>query len=157
MDFNYYFYYEDGCLYWKNPQSNRNKKGQLAGYKGARGYLRVKVGSKHYQLHRVIFSMLKGEIPQGMQVDHIDRNKLNNRIENLRLATNQQNNYNRGARKDSLSGFKGVYWSNTKNKWYSQIRVNGKFSHLGTFEILEEAVAAYNIAAQELHGEFFYA
>jgi hypothetical protein len=98
-------------------------------------------------LHRVIM----GE-PSGMQVDHIDCDGLNNRKENLRQATHQQNTHNARIAKHNTSGFKGVW--RARNKWRAQIRDGGKKISLGCFDTPEEAHAAYRKASGDLHGSF---
>ena len=97
-------------------------------------------------LHRVIM----GE-PEGMLIDHIDGNRLNNSRSNLRVCTNQQNGCNRGKTVKNTSGFKGVCWHKRDEKWRATI--NNK--HIGCFKTAEKAYEAYCEAAQELHGEFF--
>ena len=100
--------------------------------------------------HRIIMGITDPKI----QVDHINGNKLDNRKENLRLATNQQNNYNVGPQKNNKSGYKGVSWKKDKNKWEAKIRNNNKLKFLGYFDDLVEAGRAYDRAALELFGEF---
>lgn len=96
--------------------------------------------------------MFNGALPEI--IDHIDGNSLNNRIENLRAATQSQNLCNRGKPKSNTSGYKGVYFDKTKNKWRAEIQKHGEVHRLGYFNAAEEAGAAYNTAAKELHGEF---
>lgn len=109
----------------------------------------------HYQMHRVILSRMLGkELLRADRVDHIDGNGLNNRRCNLRLATNAQNAYNQKKRSDNASGFKGVSFDKSRNKWIAQIMVNYKHIHLGRFETPEEAYRAYRQAAFEYFGEF---
>ncbi len=87
-------------------------------------------------------------------IDHKDRNQLNDRIENLRIANFNQNGYNSGVMSSNTSGCKGVSWDKSRNKWKVAIRVNGTRFHLGYFLDLVEARAAYEKAALEYHGEF---
>ena len=90
------FEYEDGELYWKVVYSNRLKIGQIAGDRDGRGYRRVMLGKQHYKMHRLIWIMHNGDIPEGIVADHIDRDIDNNKIENLRLATKSENALNVG-------------------------------------------------------------
>lgn len=107
------------------------------------------------RLHRVVLERKLGySIPDGMQVDHIDGNGLNNTRDNLRLATNAQNMWNQRKRVNNKSGYKGVQWYKSRQNWRAVIRVNGKRIHLGYFDTPEEAHQAYCDAAKELHGEF---
>jgi len=104
-------------------------------------------------LHRLIMSRMIGR-QLGTQefVDHINRNGLDNRRENLRLATSSENSHNSRKHVDNTSGFKGVTRDN--NKWKAQICVNRKVIHLGNFNTPEEAHAAYVEAALKYHGKF---
>lgn len=108
------------------------------------------------RLHRVILERIIGRpLTKTECVDHVSGDKRDNRRENLRLATDAQNKYNRGKTRHNTSGYKGVYWNRASGKWAAQIAANGKKKHLGYFDNTEEAYAAYCKAAQELHGEFF--
>ena len=104
---------------------------------------------KGYIMHREIMHAKKGEY-----VDHINGNKNDNRKENLRIVTNQQNACNQGIRSNNTSGYKGVTWSKNKNKWNAQITTNYKRKSLGYFDCKHKAAQAYNNRAVELHGKF---
>lgn len=115
------------------------------------GYLRASINGTRYKVHRVIWEILKGPIPEGYHIDHIDGNRCNNVIENLRLATPTQNVAN-------SVGF-GKYAKGVKkhgNKFQARIRIKGKYMHLGSYDTEEEASEAYNNKAKEVHGEFAY-
>lgn len=102
-------------------------------------------------MHRLIM----GVVDDGSHdVDHIDRNGLNNRRSNLRLATRSQNMANMGRPKRNTSGFKGVGWHRERSKWQAYIRVHGKLIHLGRFAEKEQAAEAYAVAASKHFGEF---
>jgi HNH endonuclease/AP2 domain len=105
-------------------------------------------------LHRVIYEYYHGSIPKGFEIDHINQDKLDNRLENLRLATRSQNSQNKSKQKNNTSGFKGAYWHKENKKWNAAITVNNKLIHLGFFETPELAHETYKQAAIELHGEF---
>lgn len=108
-------------------------------------------------LHRVVMVIHLGRLlVKGEQVDHITRNPLDNRIENLRLATQSENHCNRGKFKNNTSGFKGVSWHKYTQKWEAKIMLDGTRKYLGYFDTPEKAALAYNAAARELHGEFAY-
>jgi hypothetical protein len=95
--------------------------------------------------------------PAGMEVDHINRDAtLDDREENLRIATHTQNGYNQGMRITNASGFKGVSWDKERSKWLAQIRINGKKIYLGRFNSLEAAAQAYNEPALKYHKQFAY-
>jgi hypothetical protein len=89
-----------------------------------------------------------------VQVDHVDLNGLNNRRKNLRIATPQQNCFNRRKTRANTSGFKGVCWNRKSRKWQAGIRINGRSMHLGLFETPELAYEAYCSAAKSSYGSF---
>lgn len=106
--------------------------------------------TKHIYLHRWLLEPNKNQ-----QVDHINNNGLDNRRDNIRVCTPRQNNYNMSIRKDNKSGYKGVYYSQVKNKWVAQIMPdNGKRKHLGVFDDAENAAYVYDQFAQHLYGNF---
>jgi hypothetical protein len=103
-------------------------------------------------LHRVLMNA-----PNGVQVDHINRNPLDNRKANLRLATVTQNLWNQGVSKRNTSGTKGVAFIQQRQKWRATIMVNGKNRHLGYFARREDAAAAYAKAVYDERGDFGWA
>lgn len=125
------FTYCDGELYWKTVFSNRLKVGQLAGDKDGKGYRRIMMGKKHYKMHRLIWIMFYGDIPDNIIIDHIDRDIQNNKIQNLRLATKSENNRNRVAN--------GVTYDASRKKWKAQSSINNKTVFLGRFDNIEDA------------------
>jgi hypothetical protein len=103
-------------------------------------------------LHRMIAEKAFGEIPPGMVVDHIDGNALNMRRENLRIATRAENSAN-AAPRGGKSCYRGVH-EGRPDRWVAQIAKQGVRFHLGTFDTEEEAAAAYDEKAKEVHGQF---
>lgn len=160
IDFNKIFRYEDGKLFWiENPNGRASAADGLeAGFlkTSSAGYQSRYVMYKgvHYVVARVIYQMLVGEIPDNLEVDHADNNSLNNKIDNLRLATYQQQCTNQLIRKDNKSGFKGVSWHKQSGKWQAQISVDGKRTTLGRFSTPEAAYAVYCAVAEDLYGAF---
>jgi len=142
--------YVDGKLIAKT-NSKQRKVGDVLSSLTDKGYLRSSVGGKSYRVHRLVFLYHHGYMPT--QVDHIDGNRMNNRIENLREATSSQNNQNRKA--TGSSGIKGVAWHKQSKKWVASICVNRKSVHLGSFPSIEEAAFVANKARQSAHGEFY--
>jgi hypothetical protein len=111
-----WFYYDESspsCLKWKVSRYAGGlllvSAGDTAGTIGGQDYYRVQLNKKIYHVHRIIWEMFNGEIPEGMEIDHEDLNKVNNKIDNLRLVTKQINCRNRSLRKDSTSGINGVF------------------------------------------------
>lgn len=90
----------------------------------------------------------------GYELDHINGNTLDNRRDNLRVATHQQNMWNRKPPRGTSSKFKGVSFQKATNYWKANIKINDKQKHLGCFWDEEEAAIAYNRAAKDMHGEF---
>jgi hypothetical protein len=99
-----------------------------------------------------VFLYHHGYIPD--YIDHINGDSLDNRIENLREATQSLNGANSKLAKSNTSGFKGVTWRKDTKKWMAQITKNKKHYNLGSFENIEAAATAYRIAAEKLFGEF---
>lgn len=133
------------------PGHRASDAGKLATTTTERGYLRCQVAGRNIMAHRVAWALHYGEWPKEF-VDHIDGDKTNNRITNLRLATYAQNARNSIFRKDSVSGHKGVAFR--KNRWYARIRVDGRMRHIGSFLTCAEAIAAYRTAVMFVHGAF---
>jgi hypothetical protein len=147
-----------GNLIWKSRNDNQfNSRfgGKIAGFKTVVGYWAVGInlgdGTKVYQAHRLVWLHQKGVWPKH-QVDHLDRDKLNNRIENLADVRASENNQNKKQRVGK-SGVKGVHWSEAVNKWNAQANHNGKKFHFGFFDTIEEAAVAYNNGIVSLPNE----
>jgi hypothetical protein len=119
---------------------------------GATGYALARKGNNtSVYLHRVLL-----DAPKGLEVDHINRNGLDNRRSNIRLATTLQNHWTRGANRTNASGLKGVRLHRIKGLWAAVLAVNGREKRLGIFECKYEAAYAYNEAAKRIQGEFAY-
>jgi len=141
-------YRSDGVLIWKRIEGQRYKPGCVAGtYNKRDGYFQIGICNSTFRLHRVIWGIIKREDPLGAQIDHINGNKADNRVENLRKATDSQNKYN-------LVNVKGYYFDFTRKKWLAQIAFFGKRKTLGRFDTEEQAREAYLRAKEKLHGEF---
>lgn len=141
---------------WKT--FNSRNAGKVAGYKLNSGtgkcYYKVTIDGILYSAHRIVYALAHGIDPANLEIDHIDSNSLNNNPKNLRLATRSQNCKNQKIGSANKSGFKGVHWSITNKKWIAMITNNKKGKNLGSFDCIQEAAAAYEKAAMELHGEF---
>lgn len=125
---------------------------RAAGWRHSSGYLKVSIDGKSYQIHRLVWLYHHGVLPD--LVDHINGDKADNRIENVRPATTSQNSRNRGATKSNPTGLKGVSFYRRTNTWRAQITANGKKYWLGVYETPQEAHEAYRRAAVKLHGDF---
>lgn len=143
MNLNELYEYDDGLLLNK-------KTGHIYCNLDRDGYVRVRKDGKEYRAHRLIWEMLKGPIPEGLLIDHIDGDTLNNRIENLRLATRQQNNANSVSKGSTLP--KGIVRVSTRYR--ARLTFKGTTYSIGTFDTIEEAKLAYDSKNIELNGEF---
>lgn len=142
-------YHPDGYLIHKGGR----RKGQQVGYYDrSSGYCRVKVGAKSYLLHRVIYLMHNPD-HEG-DIDHINRDKLDNRIENLRACNRPQNVVNSKVRSDNTTGYKGVIFHKASGKYQAQTMYFGKRVHIGLFETAEEAARAYDETVSKLFEGF---
>ena len=144
-------YHKDGYLIWKISTANRVRIGDVAGvYHKHTGYYYVRFDNKLYKLHRIIWLWHYGYLPENV-VDHIDQNKINNRINNLSDKTQQCNTRNRGAQNNSTTGIKGVSLDRQRNKFHSFITIDGKTFSLGRYTNFEEAVCVRLAAEQCLN------
>ncbi|HAT3754821.1 TPA: HNH endonuclease [Citrobacter amalonaticus] len=116
-------------------------------------YLTIRIDNSLYYCHRLAWAIYYGEWPES-DVDHINMDKTDNRIANLRLSTSGQNMSNMGATKANKSGFIGVFWAKREGRWVSGITINYKFKYLGYYDDPVEAALAYNDACREANGEF---
>lgn len=144
MNYSDYFYYEEdsGLLRWKVRSAQRVHVGDVAGKSKNSEYRKVRVNGKLILVHRIIWEMQCGEIPEGMCIDHIDGDTFNNKISNLRLVTHQENHKNQKKRSNNKSGYLGVTWNKQHKKWQASIRVNRKVKYIGFFNDIEEAARA---------------
>ena len=138
------FNFETGVVRWADGR----RKGFQVGNVDSHGYKQVKINGKMVLVHRIIYYVYYGTFPE--QIDHIDRDRLNNSIANLRSATNMTNQHNVKIRKDNSSGFVGVHARH--GRYQARIQCNSKRIHLGTFDTIEEAYKAYQKAKEQYHG-----
>lgn len=138
-----------GLFLWRMQRGNSvTVAGSIAGTTRADGYVRIKIDGNFYRAHRLAWFYVTGIWPSD-QIDHKDRNRSNNRWNNLRQATRSQNGANMTRVKSSLKGaFKDG------NRWRSHIKVSGRCIYLGMFGSPESAHSAYVEAAKKYHGEF---
>jgi len=146
------FDYRDGSLYWKESPAKPVPAGSVAGTVANNGYLRIGIKRRYFLAHRLVFLLHHGHMPK--YVDHIDGNKQNNRVENLRVATKAQNCQNQKVRSTNTSGIKGVSWHIVRKKWQVNICANGVQKYIGLFNELADAQKAAIEARSANHGEF---
>lgn len=144
---------ESGEFRWKAHRKNALLVGSIAGSTHRTGYRQIKVDYVLYKAHRLAWMYVYGEMPE-LSIDHIDMDKANNAISNLRMATKSQNGYNRPIQRHNTTGYKGVSKIKGKDRWIAQIRNNGAPVKLGWFSSPEDAHNAYCAAAKKFHGEF---
>lgn len=133
----------------------RRQSGQRAGRALRNGYRSVCVDGEAWREHRLVWIWAHGVVPgEYDEIDHIDGDRANNRIENLRLVSRAQNQWNARVRKDNTSGLKGVSWNKKANLWAANISINGKVVYLGMFPSAKEAHEAYAARAKEIRGEY---
>jgi hypothetical protein len=150
---------ETGFLTWKevSKYKRRIKIGDRAGYSHHKGYRWISVDGKEYQEHRFIWFWMTGN-NAPKQLDHKDGNRNNNKWDNIRLATDTQNQANKRRGKPNKNGYKGVAIKRFVNstKYQASISDHGKPKYLGLFNTAKEAHEKYCQEARKLHGEFFY-
>jgi hypothetical protein len=141
-----------GEFTWRVANSNRVKVGALAGNKSGR-YLVIGIDGREYRAQRLAWLLSHGKWPDGV-VDHENGNSFDNRLTNLRDATQRQNLGNARRAEHNKSGVKGVHWDNARQRWHAQISENNKSKSLGRFVSIEDAAAAYEVAARASFGAF---
>jgi hypothetical protein len=140
------FDYKDGHLVRKDT-------GLQTGHVHLYGYVKIRLDNKTYMEHRLIWKMFNKDFETGT-LDHINNNRSDNRIENLRIASRAENNRNAVLRKDNTSGVKGVNWNKRDMRWTASIMVDGKRKALGNFKDLALATEFVQLARDMVHGDF---
>ena len=139
-----------GVFTWRKFRSNHAKAGAVAGYTEEAEYCHIRIDGVLYKAHRLAWLYVYGAWP-NFDIDHINQNKADNRIKNLREVNRSQNMQNVSISKGNKSGLRGVSWAKHANKWRACIHVNYKSIHLGYFKTAESAYAAYVDAARAHH------
>lgn len=148
-----YDYLPESGLFIRKVRTFRHKAGEVAGTLLGEGYIQIGIDGKQYRAHRLAFFYMTGHWPT-LEVDHINGSRSDNRWGNLREATRIQNCQNRGISRANTTGYKGVSWDSSSQRFRSAIRLNGKGKSLGSYKTAEEASQAYQKAAEELFGEY---
>lgn len=143
-----YLYYDEisGVFTWRIQTTCRTYAGTTV-----KGYGRVKIFGERYSLNRVAWFLAKGEDVGELYIDHINGDRSDNRIDNLRPATPDQNTFNAKIREDNTSGYKGV--SRSGDKWRASVRVDGK-RQVEYYKTAEEANSAAIRLRNSLHNQF---
>ena len=135
----------------KTRYSDSREAGNVREYDGRRI---ITINYLRFMRSRIVWTILKGPIPDGMHIDHIDRDPSNDRIENLRLVTHSANMWNRKTPKHNTSGINGVRFDKRYGRWTARIRLNGKEVWGGSYATKEEAARAATQLRKKHHGEY---
>lgn len=136
---------ETGILRWRVNRPGGVKAGDIAGSTNKAGYRRIRIDNRDFHAHRLAWVLHYGSWPSDT-IDHINGEKNDNRIENLRVATHSVNHRNVGLLSTNSSGFKGVHFHKSKGKWRALITINDTQIHLGYFTNLQEAIEQRKLA-----------
>lgn len=131
---------DSGIFIYKVDRGRLAKSGQVAGSIGSKGYIKITVDGKEYSAHRLVYLYMEGRFPAI--VDHINRDRADNRVLNLREVSLSLNSRNTKLSKANSSGVKGVSWYSTTSRWRAYINGEQGKKTLGYFKILDEAIAA---------------
>ena len=149
-----YRYCPESGLIFRLHKIGRWKAGEKIGWLSSDGYIKVKLFGVFEYAHRIAWALHYGVEPEK-NIDHINRVRSDNRIENLRMADFSQNSANQSFRSDNTSGFKGVTWNQRRGKWQAQIQYRGH-RRSGLFDCAEEAADFYNRNAKLMCDEYFH-
>jgi len=146
-----FHYNSETGIFTRRIKTNRSITiGSIAGYKTPINYIQITINKKIYFAHRLAWFYIYGYFPEN-GIDHINKNKSDNRIKNLRVVSNQCNMRNTGNPKNNTSGIKGVCWDKRGKQWQSQIKMNQKSCFLGIYKSFINAVCARLAGEQSLN------
>jgi hypothetical protein len=150
--------YEDGKLFWLPRGYGKFDKqfsGNEAGHFDKKSQrIMIRWEGKLILAHRAIWVFHNGEIPEGMEIDHINGNPSDNRIENLRLCTRSQNTMNTKINCKNKTGVKGIIWNKLNKNWRGRLNCDKKVIEIGSFQCFGKARSAVMQARNEYHKEF---
>ena len=141
---------DTGEFVWLQATSRRIRVGNIAGTTYEDGYRRIAIDGFGYRAHPLAWLYVYGKFPEE-QLDHINRIKSDNRLINLRLATNAENQQNHPVRRNNNSGIIGVHWYRRTGKWHAQISSGSRRIHIGYYDTIEEAATARAAAKAKYH------
>jgi len=130
---------KNGVFIWSKKISKKINTGDIAGDVNKRGYCRIGIRGKKYASHILAWIYIYGEAPEN-DLDHIDHNKTNNKISNLRIVTPSENAMNQTMSKANKSGFNGVVWNKKAGKWMVQIAFERNQIYLGIYDDIHDAI-----------------
>lgn len=143
-----------GIWTWLHPeQMNRKHIDAVAGTISVHGYRIITFSGTKYRSARLAWFYMTGEWPKD-DIDHINKDKADDRWSNLRDILHSDNALNRDLQSNNASGVRGVHWDSSRSKWFVQVKKDGVNHFIGRYDDFDEAIAARDLAAIELHGDF---
>jgi hypothetical protein len=150
--------YEGGNLFWRergNGKFDKQFANKEAGCKKRPdGYSVIAYGKSHLMIHRAVWTMFNRQLAKGEDIDHINGDRGDNRIENLRICSRAENLRNSQRRKDNSSGFKNVNWNAATESWRVKFFIDGKTKCFGLYKDLDEAVEISKLIRHSFHKQF---
>ena len=143
---------ETGVFRWRVKTCLKVRVGNVAGSLNDSGYILIRCG-KRYRAHRLAWLYVYGNWPDKL-IDHINGDRKDNRITNLRVVSDTENAINKCRQSNNTSGYTGVHWDRRRKKWSAHIKINKKKKTIGRFDSLQEAIDARRIAVDRIFGEF---
>jgi hypothetical protein len=143
---------ETGIFTWKVSPARQVFFGDIAGTKRKDGYIQIKVKNELILSHRLAWIYMYGYLPK--YIDHINGQRDDNRIINIREVSNQQNSLNSKISKNNTSGIKGVYWDKSRNKWVARLFVNGQCKFFKRFDDIDLAKLVIEEVRIKYHGKY---
>tara|TARA_R110000744_G_C19135209_1_gene537524 strand:- start:121 stop:654 length:534 start_codon:yes stop_codon:yes gene_type:complete len=143
--------YKEGKLIRRSSIGRGVKGGEIRAV-NSQGYIQTTINCKFYLVHRLVWLLHYREMAKF--IDHINGDRQDNRIENLREVTPSQNAQNRALSANNTSGVKGVHWSRSANKWQATVMVNGIHNYLGVYVDIREAEKAVCDYRKNIHGDY---
>jgi hypothetical protein len=143
---------ETGIFTWKVSTARRVSSGDVAVTKRKDGYIQIKLNNELILSHRLIWIYMYGYLPK--YIDHINGQRDDNRIINIREVSNQQNSLNSKISKNNTSGIKGVYWDKSRNKWTVRLSIDGKCKFFKRFDDIDLAKLVIEEVRNKYHGKY---
>ena len=143
---------ETGVFTWKVSPARQVFSGDIAGTKRKDGYIQIKVKNELILSHRLVWIYMYGYLPK--YIDHINGQRDDNRIINIREVSNQQNSLNSKISKNNTSGIKGVYWDKSRNKWTVRLSIDGKCKFFKRFDDIDLAKLVIEEVRNKYHGKY---